>query len=84
MKMFTKELICNSNEELVQMEDWDVLALHSFCIFNLGENKVSLVLNKSDFELSLEAGEGFEVDNIEVNSCVCLTDGATLKFSGWY
>ena len=84
MKVFTKEISCSADEELLQREGWDTIALQSFCIWNLGEEKIQIVLNNSDFELALEPDEGFEVDRfIEVHSCKCLSE-ATVKFSGWY
>ncbi len=67
----------SENEELL----YKGLILKDFEIWNLGEEEIKIIINHSQYEITLESGEGFSMGKDETRSCVMVTEGK-VKFVG--
>lgn len=84
-RVFSKLIECTPNEELIVKENYGELRLYEFCIYNVGNSVVKLKINGADEEITLDVGEGFQIENtrIDVFSCIATVAGK-VKFSGLY
>lgn len=70
-------------EELIRKEGFGQLILVHFDIYNVGTDVLRLRINHSDEIIILNPGEGFQMLEYEVYSCVCLDKGS-VQMSGIY